>query len=99
VPRADAVAARRLLGHSDIEDDFVRCASLLDIDVDLREEAECLDIRLALRHEGAAEGVAFSKAELAPDDEVARLGVAGDIDALDIEVLPFVDEIGHPDHA
>ena len=95
----DAVVAGRRLLDRDVEDHLVGRTALLDADADAREEAERLDVGLAPGDQRAVEGVAFSKRQLATDDEVAGLLVAGDVDALDIEALALVDEVGHVEGA
>ena len=78
----------------DIEDDLVRRRTGGRGNIDPGEIAKSVDIVAAPDHHGAVERVAFSKIKLTTNDEVARLDVAGDVDALDIDARTFVDQIG-----
>src|SRR5690606_24684500 len=89
-----AVVAGRTLDHGEVDDHLVRGAARLDADVDGLEEAELLDGRLAALHHGPVERVAFGEAQFTANDVVARLVVAGDVDALDVEPRTLVHQIG-----
>src|SRR5262249_29619122 len=65
--------------------------------IDLLEEAQVLQTFLAAAHLRRREGVAFGETEFAPDHLVEGAGVAGDVDALDIDPRTFLDTEGDID--
>ena len=66
-------------------------------DLDRLEEAERGDALLAAAHAAAGEQLALVDAQLAADDLVAGLGVADDVDALDVDLLALLDVEGEVD--
>src|SRR5690606_3443236 len=99
VAGACAILTGRLLDNVDVEDDLVRGRARGGRNLDAREEAEGFDVLAATDNGRTVERVAFSKAQLATDHEVAGLDVAGDVDALDIDASTFVDQVGHVERA
>jgi hypothetical protein len=66
-------------------------------DVDVLEEAQRLDLVLRAVDQHAVVGVAFGQQQLAADHVVQRLGVADDVDALDVDARAFLDVEGDVD--
>ena len=58
------------------------------------EEAEIPQALLGAAQLGGREGVAFRQPELAADHLVLGADVAGDVDALDIDLRAFLDVVG-----
>ena len=83
--------------HLHVDDDQIRGAALLGGDLDGLEEAQGLHPLLAELLPGATEQLAFVEAQLAADDLVARLGVADDLDVLDVDLLPLLHIEGEVD--
>src|SRR5690606_11900884 len=63
------------------------------------EETKILNTLAAANDQRTVEGVAFGELQLTADDEIARLGIAGNVDALDIEPRALIHEIGHVERA
>ena len=94
---ADLELAGRLLLDIGMDDRLVGRAAGRIGDIDLLEEAEIVDALLGAVELRRVERIAFDQAELAADDAVLRAEVAGDVDALDINLRTFLHVIGDVD--
>ena len=95
---SEAEFAGGLLLHVHLDDGAVGGALRGHIDhVHLLEEGEVADALARAAQFGGIEGVALHQAELAADDLVQRAGIAGDVDALDIDPGAFLDIVGDVD--
>ena len=93
-PGAHLEGPGRALLHLHHRDDRVLRAARLRGDLDGLEEAERVHALLRLAEPGAAVELALVDAQLAPDDLVARLVVADDVDALEADLLAGLDVVG-----
>ncbi len=66
-------------------------------DVHCLKEAEALQLGLGAIHQDAVIGVPFGQAQLLTDDGIKGLGVADDVDALDVDPGSFLDFKDHVD--
>ena len=89
----------RGLGHIDVEHDLVGRRSRSGGNFHLREEAKRFDLTATTDNHGAVERVAFAEFEFPTNDKVTRLGIAGDIDAFDIDASAFIHEVGDVERA
>ncbi len=71
--------------------------ALLRLEVDLLEVAQPVQGHVAFLELGPAVEISLDHGEFAADDLVARLGVAGDVDPVEIDQLPLGDFVGHVD--
>src|SRR6185295_12075662 len=94
---ADLEGPGELLLHRDLEDHPVVGGAALLVDLHAVEEAQRGDAALGGAHAGAAVEIAFGDAHLAADDLVARLAVADDLDLLDADRLPFLEDVSEID--
>ncbi len=65
--------------------------------VDVLEEAQGADVVARAVDQGAVVGVALGQVHLAADDVVQGAGVAGHVDALDVDARAFVHLEHHVD--
>ena len=68
-------------------------------DVDLLEVSQGVHASLRVVERRLAVGLALDDPQLAPDDLVSGLGVAVDVDALEVDQLSLLDLEGHVDGA
>ena len=88
---------RRLLGDFDVDHHLIAAGSFFFGDVDSFEVAELIHQCAAVFELGLIVEVAFADSKLSPDDGVARLRVAADVEALDVDQRPSKDVDGHVD--
>ena len=96
IAAGDIEVSGLVLLDDDIEDDAVGRRARLRHDLDRLEIAQRLQPAFGALDQRAVVAVAFAEIEFAPDHRVARLGVAVNVDALDIDAfagLDGVDEI------
>ncbi len=67
------------------------------LEIDLLEVAQPVQGHVAFLELGPAVEIPLDHGEFAADDLVARLGVAGDVDPVEIDELRLVDFVGHVD--
>src|SRR5690606_3381416 len=94
-----AIITRGGFRHGNVDHYLVGRRARTRRDIHRREETQRVDMLAATHHESTVEGVAFGKLQLATDDEVTRLGIAGDVDALDIETRALIHQIGDVESA
>src|SRR5215207_3673924 len=97
VAARDRECAGRLVFDLDVDDDAVGRGAGLVRDPDLLEIAEVVETALGAVHQHLVVGIALTDIELAADYVVARPGVAADVDALDVDVRPLLDDVAERD--
>ena len=98
IAAGDPEIAGLLLLDRDIENDAIRRRARLGAEFHRFEVAELLQVALTALDQRAIVGIALADIELTADHLVARLGVAMDLDALDIETFALVDDVDEIDH-
>ena len=97
VSGADAEHARRFFLDADVDIRQGFIGALLGLEIDLLEIAQPVQGHVAVLQFGPAVEIPFDHGELAADDLVARLGVAGDVDPVEIDQFSLGDLVGHVD--
>ena len=96
---ADLEGAGRALGDLDVDLHHVVGRTAARGDVDLLEVSQGVHAPLRIVERRLAVGLALDDAQLAPDDLVAGLGVAVDVDPLEVDQLSLLNLEGHVDGA